>query len=78
MLINIHEAKTHFSQLIEKVQSGEEVIIGKNGKPVAKLIAYIPSKNIREMGLWKNKIEISHDFDITPLDIIEDFESNIN
>jgi len=39
MEINVHEAKTHFSKLLERVAQGEEVIIAKAGKPVAKLVA---------------------------------------
>ncbi len=64
LLTNIHEAKTTFSKLVERVMLGEEIIIGKAGKPVAKLISYqeaAPPK--RKPGAWKGKVWISPDFD---------------
>ena len=63
-LTNIHEAKTTFSKLVERVILGEEIIIGKAGKPVAKLISYkaaAPPK--RKPGAWKGKVWISPNFD---------------
>ena len=42
--VNIHEAKTHLSRLIEAVERGEEVVIARAGKPVARLSAYVPPK----------------------------------
>lgn len=46
MVVNIHEAKTQLSRLIEKVQAGEEVVIAKAGKPVARLVRSAPSKPV--------------------------------
>lgn len=63
MQINIHEAKTHLSKLIEKTSKGEEVVIAKAGKPVAKLVAYTKPLKPRKFGQWKGKIWISPDFD---------------
>lgn len=60
---NIHEAKTNLSKLIEKTQKGEEVIIAKAGKPVAKLVAHKEKLKPRKFGLWKGKVWISDDFD---------------
>ncbi len=71
MLVNIHQAKTHLSKLIERVLKGEEVIIGKAGKPVAKLTPYTPKKV--KLGVLKGKIEISEDFDEEDKEIIEMF-----
>ena len=62
-MANIHEAKTNLSKLIEKVEKGNEVIIAKAGKPVAKLVAYKPKKELRKPGIWKGKVWISPDFD---------------
>ena len=62
-ITNIHEAKTRFSQLIERVQAGEEVIIGKAGVPVAKLIRYNESQVPRRPGYWRGKVRIADDFD---------------
>lgn len=72
--VNIHDAKTHFSRLIEDALSGKETIIAKAGKPAAKLV---PIKNNppRRFGVLKGKIHIANDFD-EPLsnDIINSFE----
>ena len=61
---NIHEAKTHLSRLIERVTEGEEIIIAKAGKPVAKLVPYKESaRPNRKPGSMKGKIWIGPDFD---------------
>lgn len=60
---NIHESKTHFSRLIEKVLNGEEVIIAKAGKPVARISPIIDDTSPRVFGLDKGKVKIASDFD---------------
>ena len=72
-ITNISEAKAHFSALIEKVISGQEVIIGKAGKPVAKLVRYERSQETRRPGALRGKIKIAEDFDELPVDIAEAF-----
>jgi prevent-host-death family protein len=72
-ITNISKAKAHFSTLIEKVLVGEEVIIGKAGKPVAKLVRYERSEKPRRPGALKGKIKIADDFDKLPEDIAEAF-----
>ena len=62
-LVNIHEAKTHLSRIIEQVTRGESVIIGKAGKPVAVLSPYVESERRREPGSLRGKIVIGDDFD---------------
>lgn len=64
--VNMHEAKTHLSQLIQEAAAGKEVIIAKSGKPVARLIAYQPPQRNRKPGIWKNQVEFGDDFDILP------------
>lgn len=64
--VNIHEAKSKLSQLVEMVLAGEEVIISKEGKPVAKLIAYQEEQEERKervLGALKGKVWIAPDFD---------------
>lgn len=61
--INIHQAKTDLSKLIARTLTGEDVIIAKAGKPVAKLVAYREKVKPRKFGLLKGKIWISDDFD---------------
>ena len=70
---NISEVKAQLSALIEKVIRGEEVIIGKAGKPVAKLVPYERSDIPRRPGALRGKIKIADDFDILPKDIAEAF-----
>lgn len=64
-ITNITEAKASLSKLIAQVESGEEVIIGKAGKPVARLTPFDASTEDRRLGcgLWKGKIHMSDDFD---------------
>ncbi len=71
---NIHEAKTHLSKLIEKVKNGEEVIIAKDNKPVAKLILFDDEKLERKLGSAKGLIKISDDFD-APLPEFEEYSN---
>ena len=72
-ITNISDAKAHLSALIEKVLSGKEVIIGKAGKPVAKLVRYERNSEPRRPGALKGKIKIAKDFDELPEDIAEAF-----
>ncbi|MBA2361884.1 MAG: type II toxin-antitoxin system Phd/YefM family antitoxin [Actinobacteria bacterium] len=60
---NIHEAKTHLSKLIERVLAGEEIVIGRSGKPVAKLVPYVEKKKPRRAGTLKGKIWLAPDWD---------------
>ena len=73
-IVNIHEAKTHFSKLVEAVIQGNEIVIAMAGKPVAKL-GPISKKPPRQFGVLKGKIKIAKDFD-APLsaDVLEGFE----
>ena len=72
-LCNISEAKAQLSALIEAVQSGEEVIIGKAGKPVARLVRYQGAVAPRQFGALQGRIRIADDFDELPVDIAEAF-----
>jgi prevent-host-death family protein len=72
-ITNISEAETHLSVLIERVLAGEEVIIGKAGKPVAKLVPYDRGHELRQPGALRGKITIRDDFDELPEDIAEAF-----
>lgn len=60
-LINVHQAKTHLSRLLDRVARGEEIVIAKSGKPVARLVP-MPSEP-RRPGRLKGKIRIAPDFD---------------
>ena len=73
--INIHDAKTHLSRIVEDVAAGSEVIIAKAGKPMARLVPLgTPRRKIR-FGLLKGKIRIAADFDAPlPDAILSTFE----
>ena len=73
LITNISEAKAQLSALIGKVRAGQEVIIGKAGKPVAKLVRYERSEEPRQPGALRGKIKIADDFDELPRDIAEAF-----
>jgi len=74
MLINnISEAKAHLSILIDKAMTGENVIIGKAGKPVAKIVRYNRKNEPRLPGALRGKIKIADDFDELPEDIAKAF-----
>lgn len=73
LITNISEAKAQLSALVEKVMAGQEVVIGKAGKPVAKLVRYEQSEKPRRPGALRGKIKIADDFDELPADIADAF-----
>ena len=73
ILKNISEAKAELSALIEAVCKGEEVLIGKAGKPVARLVPYSGAAGPRRPGSLKGKIQIREDFDELPDEIAQAF-----
>jgi prevent-host-death family protein len=75
MQVNIHEAKTHFSQLVEKALAGEEVIIARNGRALLALTPIKSPAGQRRPGLSKGRGEVAPDFD-EPLeaDVLKEFE----
>jgi len=62
MEVNIHQAKTHLSRLLDRVAMGEEVVIAKAGKPVAKLVAVNPRPKKRWLGSAKGEFVVPDDF----------------
>ena len=62
-IVNIHEAKTHLSRLLQRVLDGEEIVIAKAGKPIARLLPYRPAPAGRTPGNDAGKVIISADFD---------------
>ena len=72
--MNIHDAKTHFSRLIERVLLGEEIVIAKAGRPVAKLVPLAPEAHGRQPGSAKGKLLVPLDFDAPlPDDVIAEW-----
>jgi len=62
IVVNMHEAKTRLSELVRLVESGEKVVLARNGTPVAELVPAAAPKR-RKGGIWKGKVWISPDFD---------------
>jgi len=71
--VNIHEAKTNLSKLIDKVLKGESVIISKSNKPVVKLVLVDELQTKRNLGTAKGIVKISDEFD-APLDDFEGYQ----
>jgi len=73
--VNIHDAKTHFSRILSRVESGEEIIIAKAGRPVARIVSLKEKSKKRIPGTAKGRITIMKDF-FSPLpeDILDEFE----
>ena len=61
--INVHEAKTHLSRLLERVEAGEEITLARAGRPVARLVPYNARQVPRKPGIWKGQVVIGPDFD---------------
>jgi prevent-host-death family protein len=73
--VNIHQAKTHFSKLIERVRLGEEIVIAKAGQPVARLVPERRRRRPRQPGTGKGQIVIHNSFyDDLPDDLLDLFE----
>ena len=72
--VNVHEAKTHFSKLLDRVAKGEEVVIAKAGKPVARLVPISEQLQPRKFGGFEGQIWIADDFDAPDPDLEALFE----
>ena len=75
MEVNIHEAKTHLSRLLQRVANGEEVTIARAGVPVARLVPVEPAKKkIRPLGMDRGRVWVADDFDAPlPHDLLKEF-----
>jgi prevent-host-death family protein len=62
IVVNMHEAKTQLSKLVERARKGEEIIIAKDGKPVVRLVPVAPAGREGTMGLYAGKIAVHEDF----------------
>ena len=61
--VNIHEAKTHLSRLVERVEAGEEITLARAGRPVARLVPYVSRRVPRTPGSLKGRIWFADDWD---------------
>ncbi len=73
--VNIYDAKTHLSQLVDKAAAGEDVVVSRHGKPLVRITRLEPSKRPIKFGLLKGKLSVPADFDAPlPDDVLADFE----
>lgn len=70
--INVHQAKTQLSRLLEEVAAGQEIIIAKAGKPVARLVSLRTASKKRQLGILEGKLTVMPDFDAPLPDAILD------
>ena len=71
---NVHEAKTRLSELLARVEAGEEVVLARAGRPVARLVRIRPSGEARKPGSARGKVKLSADFDAPlPADLMKAF-----
>jgi prevent-host-death family protein len=75
LYVNIHEAKTHLSAILKRVESGEEILIAKSGRPIARISPLSPFSGNRKPGSAKGKLLISETFmEPLPPDVLKEFE----
>jgi prevent-host-death family protein len=73
--VNIHQAKTHLSRLLARVAAGEEIVIAKAGKPIARLVPFGKTKGKRPLGMDKGLFQVPKDFDSPlPKELLKSFE----
>jgi len=75
--VNIHDAKTHLSRLVERVEAGEEIVIARGGKPVARLVPLGLRTRPRQLGTLRGKIWLAPDWDSPEVnaEVARDFEA---
>jgi prevent-host-death family protein len=75
VIYNLYEAKTSLSRLVDRAANGEEIILSKAGKPMAKLVPFHRKAEPRKPGGWEGQVQISEDFDAPlPPDLQDAFE----
>ena len=73
--VDIHQAKTHLSRLVEIAASGQEIVIAKAGKPIARLVPYVAKGKVRGPGQLRGRLRIKKSFDQPlPKDLLASFE----
>ena len=76
-IVNVHAAKTNLSRLLERAEAGEEIVIGRAGKPIAKLVPYRAERPRRVFGALKGQIRILPGFDELDEETEREFEDSI-
>jgi prevent-host-death family protein len=69
--VSIHDAKTHFSRLVARAEAGEEIVVRRGSKPVAKLVGYSAPMPVRKPGRLRGRVTLAEDFAATPPDFAD-------
>jgi prevent-host-death family protein len=75
-IVNTHEAKSRLSELIREAEQGHDVIVARNGHPVAKIIAWPPARPDRRSGLWAGQVRIDSDIVSPDPDLVALFDES--
>lgn len=76
VMVNTHEAKSRLSELIREAEAGSDVIVARNGRPVAKIIAWPPPWSIRALGTWTGRVQVLDDIVGSDDEVIAVFEQS--
>lgn len=76
-IVNVHAAKTNLSRLLERAEAGEEIVIGRAGRPIARLVPYLAERPKRIFGRLRGQIVIHGDFDADNEEIAQEFEDSV-
>ena len=76
-IVNVHAAKTNLSRLLERAEAGEEIVIGRAGRPIARLVPYVAERPKRIFGRLRGQIVIHGDFDADNEEIAQEFEDSV-
>ena len=71
--LNVYEAKSQFSELLNRVEHGEEIVIARAGRPVARLVPLVKGQDPRVAGAWRGRVVIAPDFDELPPAVAQAF-----
>jgi prevent-host-death family protein len=72
--VNIHAAKTQLSRLLEQVEEGEEIVIARAGKPIARIVPLVPTRPKRRLGILEGQYTVADNIDDPlPDDLLEEF-----
>lgn len=74
--VNLYDAKTQLSDLVERAAAGEEIIIAKNGKPRARLVPLPAQHELRRPGGWEGQVWMAPDWEETPQELIDAFNAD--
>jgi prevent-host-death family protein len=73
-IVNMHEAKSTLSRLVERAMAGEEIILARAGKPLVRLVPVVRRREPRQPGKWRDQVWMADDFDRLPEDLLDAFE----